>query len=142
MSEPLEILSAKQAILEGLYLYCCAVDRIDSSLLPKVWHQDAIVDYEGTFEGSASDCMELVFAMHRACDATSHQITNAIIHIDDERATSESYVTACVRSGGNDFVVRGRYSDIWSKRNDEWRIDRRHYVQDVMHMIPVAEETS
>ena len=51
-------------------------------------------------------------------------------------ATSESYVTACVRAAGQDVVVRGRYLDTWSCRAGVWRIDDRHYENDVTQVCP------
>jgi hypothetical protein len=130
-------MQAKQDILEVLYRYCYAVDRIDPSLLSKVWHPGALAHYGDFFDGPAGECMERVLESHRACEGTSHQVTNAIIDVDGDRATSQCYVTACVRAGPADVIVRGRYSDRWSMRGGEWRIDERSYTQDLMEMIPV-----
>jgi SnoaL-like domain len=130
-------MQAKQEILEGLYRYCHAVDRIDPSLLATVWHTGALAHYEGFFDGPAGECMERVLESHRACEATSHQVTNALIEVAGDSATSQCYVMACVRSGPVDVVVRGRYSDRWSRRDGAWRIDERTYTQDVMELIPV-----
>ena len=140
MSEELETLSAKQAITEVLYRYCHAVDRIDPELGSRIWHEDGLAHYEGIFEGTGADCMASIFEQHKKCDATSHQLTNMLIEVDDDRATSESYVTACVRAGDIDVVVRGRYMDAWSRRAGEWRIDDRRYRHDVMQIIPVIEQ--
>jgi hypothetical protein len=63
-----------------------------------------------------------------------------LVDVDGERATSESYITACVRAGGTDVVVRGRYSDTWSRRAGEWRIDDRRYRHDIVQMIPVTDQ--
>lgn len=139
MSDLLEMLAAKQAITEVLYRYCHAVDRIDPELGSQIWHHDGLAHYEGIFEGTAQDFMEFVLQTHRKTEATSHQLTNVLIDVDVDRATSESYVTACIRAGGTDIVVRGRYSDTWSRRDGEWRIDERRYRHDIVQMPPVDE---
>jgi hypothetical protein len=140
MSDVQEMLAAKQAITEVLYRYCHAVDRIDPELGSQIWHADGLAHYEGIFEGSAAGFMEFVLDSHRKADATSHQLTNVLIDVDGERASSESYVTACIRAGGTDIVVRGRYSDTWSRRAGEWRIDERRYRHDIIQMLPVADQ--
>ncbi len=140
MSNGQETLAAKQAITEVLYRYCHAVDRIDPDLGSQIWHPDGLAHYEGIFEGTGSGFMAFVLDSHRKTDATSHQLTNVLVDVDGERATSESYITACVRAGGTDVVVRGRYSDTWSRRAGEWRIDDRRYRHDIVQMIPVADQ--
>ena len=139
MADSLETLAAKQAITEVLYRYCYAVDRIDPELAARVWHPDGTAHYEGIFEGTGAQFMETVLEQHRQADATSHQLTNLMIEVDGERASSESYVTACVRMGAQDIVVRGRYRDRWSCRAGEWRIDERHYNHDIVQLLPVVE---
>jgi hypothetical protein len=133
-----ETMAAKQEILETLYRYCHAVDRMDPAIWKQVWHDDAVAHYEGIFEGSAEALMEWIFQSHAACNGTSHQVTNAVVEVDGDRATSTSYVTACVRAGSHDVVVRGRYTDHLSLRQGRWRIDERHYDTDLMQTIPVA----
>jgi hypothetical protein len=140
MADVQEMLAAKQAITEVLYRYCHAVDRIDPDLGSQIWHSDGLAHYEGIFEGTGAGFMEFVLDSHRKTDATSHQLTNVLIDVDGDRATSESYVTACVRAGGTDIVVRGRYSDTWSRRAGEWRIDERRYRHDIVQMLPVADQ--
>lgn len=141
MANPLETLAAKQAITEVLYRYCHAVDRIDPDMGSKVWHPDGLAHYEGIFEGTGQGCMDFILESHRGTEATSHQLANVLIAVDGDRATSESYVTACIRAGGTDLVVRGRYSDTWSCRAGEWRIDERRYRHDIVQMLAVGDQT-
>jgi hypothetical protein len=141
MSDSLEVLAAKQAITEVLYCYCHAVDRIDPDMGSKIWHADGLAHYEGIFEGSGDGFMEFVLESHRQTEATSHQLTNVLIEVDGDRASSESYVTACVRAGGADVVVRGRYSDSWSRRAGAWRIDERRYRHDIIQVLPSGDQS-
>jgi SnoaL-like domain len=141
LSESVEIVMDKQAITEVLYRYCHAVDRIDPELASQIWHPDGLAHYEGIFEGTGRQFIDFVFESHRQADATSHQLTNMLIDVDGDRASSESYVTACIRAGGNDIVVRGRYSDTWSRRAGQWRIDDRRYRHDIVQVQPIGENT-
>lgn len=134
MSEPLETDAAKQAITEVLYRYCHAVDRIDSGLASGIWHPDGVAHYEDIFDGTGTALLEFVFEQHRKADATSHQLANVLIDVQGERATSESYVTACIRTGGHDITVRGRYSDRWSRRSGQWAMDERRYRHDIVQV--------
>lgn len=139
MSGTLDTLLAKQAIGEVLYRYCHAVDRIDPVLGAMIWHEDGVAHYDGIFEGTGAEFIDWVFEQHRNCDATSHQLTNMLIEVDDDRASSESYVTACIRTSGVDVVVRGRYIDSWSCRAGQWRIDDRRYASDITQVVPVRD---
>ena len=80
-----------------------------------------------------------MFEQHAKTDATSHQLTNVVIHLDGDRAAGGSYVTACVLAAGQDVVVRGRYLDTWSCRAGVWRIDDRHYENDVTQVMPTND---
>jgi hypothetical protein len=140
MTDELDTMLAKQAITEVLYRYCHAVDRIDPDLGAMIWHEDGLAHYEGIFDGTGAEFIDFVFALHRGCDATSHQLTNVLIEVEGERATSESYVTACIRAFGVDVVIRGRYVDIWSRRAGAWRIDERRYTNDINQIIPIGDQ--
>jgi hypothetical protein len=135
---PAEILADKQAITEVLYQYCYAMDRIDRQLGYDVWHADGLARYEGIFEGTGREFVDWVLDRHRTFGGTSHQVTNIMIDLDGDRASSEAYVTTCNRVGDKDIVSRGRYLDTWSRRDGRWRIDVRRFETDVTQVIPVA----
>ncbi len=138
MSNAIADLIAKEAISEALHRYCVAVDRIDEATWWQVWHRDAIAHYEEIFDGPAEGLMAWIFETHRSCEATSHQLSNVLIDLAGQAATSESYVTACIRAGGSDVVARGRYLDSWSIRDGAWRIDERRYRNDILQVSPVT----
>ena len=137
-SDVVAALAAKQAITEALHRYCVAVDRMDEAAWWEVWHRDAIAHYEEIFDGAASRLMAWIFETHRSCEATSHQVANVLVDLEGHAATSECYVTACVRAGGTDVIARGRYLDVWSSREGAWRIDERRYRTDIMQVVPVT----
>ena len=91
MTDTLETLVAKQAITEVLHRYCYAMDRIDPELGAQIWHADGMAHYgPSIFEGSAEDYLKQVFEQHAKTDATSHQLTNVVIHLDGDRATARA----------------------------------------------------
>ena len=57
-----------------------------------------------------------------------------MLEIDGDRAGSESYVTAKLRSRQGDRLIQfefcARYVDAWSRRDGHWAIDRRECVID------------
>jgi hypothetical protein len=138
MPGSLETLQAKQAITEVLHRYCHAVDRIDHDMGSTIWHPGGLAHYEGIFEGTGQDFMAWCLESMKQMDGVSHQLANILIEVDGDRATSESYVHACERAAGNDIIVYGRYSDKWSCREGEWRIDDRRFQYDVSWVQPVG----
>jgi hypothetical protein len=139
MSDHLEILLAKQAITEVLYSYCHAVDRMNAELASTIFHPDGVAHYEGIFDGTGQEFMDWCLQSMTNMDGVSHQLTNVLIKVNGDRATSESYVHACERTAGTDIIVYGRYSDTWSCRAGEWRIDERRYRHDIVWAQPAGE---
>ncbi|HEX4219153.1 MAG TPA: nuclear transport factor 2 family protein [Acidimicrobiales bacterium] len=143
-----ETLLAKQAISEVLYRYCRGLDRMDRALALSVWHEGSTVDYGPIFTGSGAEFVDWVWVAHAGLAAHSHQITNILIDVSGELATSEAYVTVALRTqpdGGSvvDIVDRGRYLDRWSRRQGVWAIDHRTFVEDfqALYAVPLTEAT-
>jgi hypothetical protein len=137
----LDDLLAKQAITEALHRYCHGLDRFDREQA-MVWHEDGTASYGGIFEGTGAGFLDWVWPVHEGFERTSHQVTNILIEIDGDRATSETYVTVCLRSAGADIVDRGRYSDVWSRRDGRWGIDARTFTGDIQQIVPREQTTS
>src|SRR5258708_33862880 len=73
----------------------------------------------------------------------SHQITNILIELDGDRASSEAYFTASLQSEPKHGVItehlyRGRYLDRWARREGHWAIDHRHVIFDSYTPIDFA----
>jgi hypothetical protein len=142
----IEVLLAKQAIRENLQNYCRAIDRLDRELLESVWHVDATAEYEGLFNGTAAEVVDFFMVCHLGYQVHSHQITNVTVKVDGDRAVSEAYVTAVIRSfpdeSGHcvDMSYRGRYLDRWSKREGRWAIDHRYLVTDILSEYDVVQD--
>jgi hypothetical protein len=130
-------LAAKQAITDVVYRYCRALDRMDRDLADTVWHHDGTADYGPTFKGTASGLLDRLWSNHARLLGHSHQVTNILIEVDSDRASSESYVTGTLwnasASGRLSYLVAlGRYLDRWSCRDLVWAIDHRLFVYDVV----------
>src|SRR3546814_9023140 len=66
---------------------------------------------------------------------TMHSISNMLIEVDGDRASSETYVVAYHLMAAEDgtqseMVVGGRYADQFERRKGEWRIARRLFIHD------------
>jgi hypothetical protein len=144
MGDPVAALLDERAIRDVLASYCRGIDRIDHELARSVWHPDGTADYVGVFAGSGAAFVEFCLTAHMTFAAHSHQITNVLIALDGDLATSEAYVTARLRNAGahespTDLIVCGRYLDKWSRRDGRWAIDHRLFVTDISSTYPVAE---
>jgi hypothetical protein len=121
------------AIAEQIYRYCRSVDRLDVPLGHGVFHADSTADF-GFYKGSGRGWIDFICEEHRKFLHHSHQVTNIIIEVDGDRAGSEAYVTATLRSRDGDKIMQrqifARYVDAWSRRDDRWAIDSRECVID------------
>jgi hypothetical protein len=136
------------AIMEQLYRYCRSVDRLDVPLGHSVFHEDSTADF-GTYKGSGRGWIDFICERHRDFLHHSHQVTNIVLEIAGDRAGSEAYVTATLRSRGGDDAIEqrqfwARYVDTWSKRDGHWAIDTRECVIDfdqASEVTPIGEHT-
>jgi hypothetical protein len=121
------------AIMDQLYRYCRSVDRLDVPLGHAVFHAEATARFPD-YEGSGRGWIDHICAEHRKFLHHSHQVTNVIIERDGNRAASESYVFATLRSKEDGNLVQrqfwARYIDAWSKRDGRWAIDARECIVD------------
>ena len=121
------------AITEQIYRYCRSVDRLDVPLGRRAFHSDSYADF-GIYKGSGRGWIDFICQEHLKFLHHSHQVTNVIIEVAGDRAGSESYVTATLRSREASRVLQrqfwARYVDEWSRRDGVWAIDKRECVID------------
>jgi hypothetical protein len=134
----------RQAITEQIYRYCRAVDRLDIPLGHSVFHEDATADYgDSLYQGSGRGVIDFICASHLLTLNHSHQVCNSIIALDGEFAGSETYFHSATRLLQDDKVMQirvwGRYLDEWSRRDGQWRIDKRHTLFDFDEVREVTE---
>lgn len=133
----------REAIADLIYRYCRAMDRIDREQGYAIWHPDGTADYGGAvYQGSARGFVDQVCDQHARMLRHSHQVTNIIIEVADDRAGSESYYTTALRMMRGETMteirVWGRYVDTWSKRDGRWGIDHRIAIRDFDDMRAVT----
>jgi hypothetical protein len=131
----------KQAITEVLHRYCIAFDTKDRELAYSVWHPDGTAEYEGMFEGTGRGFVDFGVGAHEtALPVSSHQVTNILIDVDGDVATSTAYVTAAAQRADGSAVnlIRGQYDDRWSRRDGTWAIDHRHFRTHLTHVVPTS----
>ena len=88
----LQSLLDRDAIRDVLSRYCRGLDRMDRPLADTVWHPGGTALYDGIFEGTGAGFLDWVWEAHANMDRHSHQITNVLVELDGDRATSEAYV--------------------------------------------------
>ncbi|MFK8040917.1 nuclear transport factor 2 family protein [Congregibacter sp.] len=159
MDEALELLLAKQQIIEVTSIYARAIDRMDEALLRSVFHAGSVHNhfYQGPSsepDKSASgddpgDFVRFAFQVLSAHTHTHHQLGNHIVEFESSSvARSECYFTAFhrMRPLGDplagetafetemDFFVGGRYIDRFELREGEWKIAERVGMTDWMRI--------
>jgi hypothetical protein len=142
--EQLKRLVDIQAIRDVLALYCRAQDRCDLELLQSVFHEDAVDDHGGVFEGSARDFCGFAIEKLRQCEAVTHHLCQVLVDVSGNVASSEAYALAFHR-----VRVQGElYDSFWSARiYDElelradrlWKISKRHVAYDWNRDSPTRE---
>ena len=135
---------AKQEITEMLHRYCYAMDSNDRKLGYQVWHPDGTAHYEGMFEGLGRDFIDFGQSGHEAAfGGRSHQLTNILIEVEGDRATSRSCVTAAARmaDSGGLYLIWGRFHDQWSRRDGVWRSEPALHHR-TWQVVPTNHELS
>ncbi len=142
----LEAAADKLEIMDLIYRYCRSMDRMDHEQGYAIWHEDGTADYgPGVFQGTGRGFVDWVCESHKHVDMHSHQITNVVIEVDGDKAGSEAYCIATLRSERDgkhtQLMVWNRYIDQWSKRDGRWGIDHRYTIMDfdeVREITPIA----
>ena len=136
----------KQAITEVLYRYARGWDRYDEETLRSCFFADA-KHRHGRFDGLSQKFVTIAMGNTRDVKSMTHMITNPLIEIRGDRAVSECSFFAHHRrsaadgSGEEDMFIKGRYLDIFERREGEWRIASRRGLSDFERIVPPADKT-
>lgn len=127
----LEIAADKAEIREVLMRYCRGLDRADIGILRGVYHEDAWAD-QGPYDCPAWEFCDHVLDLLDNLEICRHDITNTLIEVDGDTASSEAYFFGIQREKGSgyDDYLAGRYLDRFERRGGEWRISYRLVVLD------------
>jgi ketosteroid isomerase-like protein len=123
-------LQDKYEITEVCYRYGINIDNKEWSKLHECFTDDAVADYldmprcEG-YQAIEDTCRVALSPL----SASQHLISNVLVTLDGDEATSVCYLQAQhVRTGtpgGDNFIIAGRYLDRLVRTPDGWRIKHR-----------------
>jgi hypothetical protein len=149
ISDDVQYLADRQAILDCIKRYTRGADRHDEALLRSAFWPDAKISY-GTPLTREEFIQAVNFSMHGGRAAHQHQVTSQLIEINGNIAHSDGYViysSQMPRDTDADTIGQGspgralanlptplgsgRYLDKYERRSGEWGILVREYVEDV-----------
>lgn len=137
----LDDLIARQNIEQVLRSYCRAIDRLDIELGYSVFWPDSYVDYGASvFQGTGQGFVDWCIAQNKALFCGLHRLMNISIALHGDRAGSESYCYTNAETNANssgtiyESVSFVRYIDNFEKRNNEWKIIKRHVSYDIDYL--------
>lgn len=127
-----EQVAAKLEITDVLYRYATALDSRDRKLLSEVFLDDAVFEIGGgvgRFEG-VNAIADVVMLYLGGLEASQHIITNPVVELEGDRASSRCYLHAQhylpdQRTGGNTLEIGGTYHDELVSSDVGWRIRKR-----------------
>ena len=129
MSDAASALTDRLAVQDVLIRYATALDTRDWQLLRTCFVPDVVGVYETLGEVRGYEALErMCRGVLEPLAATQHQITNPVITINEDEASSTCYLQSThVRDepGGDNWVVAGTYTDSWVRTDAGWRIVRR-----------------
>ncbi|BBX05300.1 nuclear transport factor 2 family protein [Mycolicibacterium sp. ELW1] len=124
-------LQDRQDISDLLIRYASGIDRRDWDLFRTVFTADCHLDYGqiGVWDG-VDEVTEFMDVAHAAAGYLMHRISNIVIDLQDDRATSRCYVDAWIMAADNNSGVnaRGFYDDEIVRTDAGWRIARRTFT--------------
>lgn len=138
-TEGLQRLIDKDAISDCIMRYSRGIDRRDRAVLESAYWPEA-VDNHLSFKGPVGDFIDFAFKFSNGM-RTHHMLGNILIDFSSpEEAHTETYYIAAhereTPDGQQDFIIHGRYLDLFEKRGNEWRILERTLTCDLYSMRP------
>lgn len=140
-----EELFDRAEIYDVLVGYARGADRGDIEPIAAAYHDDAIEDHGGTFNGPASEYVALLRRMLPGAPRMTHMATNIMIELDGNVAYTECYFLTFSRregrSDGEDFdsLTMARAIDRFERRDGAWKIAHRRLAWDWNHEMPLKE---
>ena len=126
-------LAARRDIHDALCRYMSGQDRLDPLLHRSAFHDDAWVDC-GLMNGTADEFVSFAQGFLADLEGSQHIIGQAQIKVRGDEADGEVYFYAWhrIREEGEpkDLSVAGRYIDLYSCKDGEWRISKRREIID------------
>jgi hypothetical protein len=139
LKKQVQALCDKESIREKLMVYGRICDRCDIELAKEVFAEDSICEYGPYFEGTGYELCQWLIDAHGMFSATTHQMTNMLINLDGDRASSETSHVGVVYNDSNSDNVEAslsfsRYLDKWERRDGDWLIVSRKVLSDIAYV--------
>ena len=119
-------------IVDLTHRYCWALDSKTWDLLDDVFLPDATAELRSAPLIGRDAIRDRIRTAIERLDATQHTVSNHLITVDGDRASSRTYLhSQHVRAGaegGELYVIAGRYEDELVRTPDGWRIAFRRLV--------------
>jgi hypothetical protein len=135
LEDAVQELLDKQEITEVLLRFCRGCDRFDLQLLESVYWPEATDDH-GAYVGSAITFAKSVCETQSIYDGLSHKISPPFIKLSGDTAEVETYFLCMVihneryEMGPANYMIGGRYLDLFERREGVWRILNRVVIWD------------
>ena len=131
----MSVLEDKDAIRETMAAYCHALDACRFADVAGLFAEDAVwtTDYgEAKGRKAIEELFRSVVPVKGEGPQRKHYITNIIIKVDGDRASSVSDYLV-VREKGSDLipVMGGTYRDQWVREHGTWRFARKELQHDI-----------
>ena len=129
MSDALQLLLDKEAVIDVVKIWSTAIDTRDWPLLRSIFTDTIRIDYSSN--GSLNDEMPAdKWVKHlnqlEGWDATLHMTTNHVVTFDGERASCVSYVNAMhfLREGETEYHAHacGVYTHSFLRVGKDWKV--------------------
>lgn len=142
----LEALESRAAIEALICAYANAFDRIDVSLLKKIWHEESTLDLPGFGKADSRDeILAMAQNSWRQMPHMHHWMANPLIEIEGDRAVG-TVAADCLFHDIEEGPVQvsGLYHDTFERREGKWAfLSRRfelHFLTPLKDWVPVAGE--
>jgi ketosteroid isomerase-like protein len=114
------------AIADVVSAYARAIDTRDWTALAACFTDDCVVEYAASGRAHGpSDVVDRCRSAVAPLDVTQHYVTNLVIDLAGDGASSVCSLAAQHVRGDGRFVVGGVYHDAWRRTPDGWRIAHR-----------------
>ncbi len=120
-------------IVDTINKYATGIDLRDWELYRSIFADEAEFDFS-TFEGQppsvmkADDWVAQVRSVLSGFDSTQHVLTNHVVEIDGDRATTTVYMKAehflANKLGDNSIALGGYYNHALTRTADGWKITK------------------
>lgn len=133
----MEELVEKDQIIQVLNRYAQACDQRQWALLNDVFMPNVLAQYGGFEFNGCAEIVSIIRNSLGGCGPSQHQLSNYMIEVKGDKATSCCLVRASHAGGegkeGLLYEVWGEYKDTLVKHQGQWRISKRQMV--IIHEI-------